>query len=150
MQLNSSPINTKPFIYQKCGGQNLTPTVGWNNIPDQTKSLAIVLHDPDAPVKNGWIHWIVYNIPPNVYQLKSNHQSIELPEGSIVAKNSYGEYGYGGPCPPPGKLHHYNLFLYALDSKLSLTYKDSPFQLLDEIQKHKIAETVLTSTYQRE
>ena len=93
-----------------CSGQNLAPTLHWYNVPAGTKSFAFTITDVDAPVADGFHHWIVYNIPGNVTTLQG-HGSNPYSEGT----NDYGLIGYGGPCPPPdGQVHHYIFTVYAL------------------------------------
>jgi Raf kinase inhibitor-like YbhB/YbcL family protein len=93
-----------------CSGQNLAPTLHWFNVPSGTKSFAFIITDVDAPVADGFHHWIVYNIPRQVTSLRG-HGSNPYSEGT----NDYGTVGYGGPCPPPdGQVHHYIFTVYAL------------------------------------
>jgi Raf kinase inhibitor-like YbhB/YbcL family protein len=93
-----------------CSGQNLAPTLHWYNVPSGTKSFAFIITDVDAPVADGFHHWIVYNIPRQVTTL-AGHGSNPFSEGT----NDYGTVGYGGPCPPPdGQVHHYVFTVYAL------------------------------------
>ncbi len=93
-----------------CSGQNLAPTLHWYNVPAGTKSFAFTITDVDAPVADGFHHWIVYNIPRRVTTLYG-HGSNPFSEGT----NDYGTVGYGGPCPPPdGQVHHYIFTVYAL------------------------------------
>jgi Raf kinase inhibitor-like YbhB/YbcL family protein len=93
-----------------CSGQNLAPTLHWYNVPAGTKSFAFTITDVDAPVADGFHHWIVYNIPRQVTTLRG-HGSNPFSEGT----NDYGTVGYGGPCPPPdGQIHHYVFTVYAL------------------------------------
>jgi phosphatidylethanolamine-binding protein (PEBP) family uncharacterized protein len=83
-----------------CQGGNLSPALSWSQAPKGTQSFALLVHDPDAPTGSGWWHWLVYNIPANVT--------------SLAGGADFGSSGYGGPCPPPGKPHHYFFRLYAL------------------------------------
>lgn len=93
-----------------CSGQNLAPTLHWYNVPAGTKSFAFTITDVDAPVADGFHHWIVYNIPRQVTTLHG-HGSNPFSEGT----NDFGTVGYGGPCPPPdGQVHHYVFTVYAL------------------------------------
>ena len=155
LKLSADPVGSpsKKHVYKACSGSNLSPYVSWSTPPKGTKSLALVLHDSDAPVPGGWIHWIIYNIPPTVLEIKGQKagEEIKIPDGAVVAKNSFGEIGYGGPCPPPGKLHHYNLHLFALPSLLpkSDAYDQQPNSLFQTIQNAAIATSKVTSTYQR-
>ncbi len=93
-----------------CSGRNLAPTLIWRNVPTGTQGFAFTINDVDAPVAGGFHHWIVYNIPANVHELRG-HGDNPYSEGT----NSYGTIGYGGPCPPPdGQIHHYIMTVYAL------------------------------------
>lgn len=100
-----------------CTGGNISPTLSWRNAPAGTKSFALLVHDPDAPTGSGWWHWVVYNIPASASSLPAGagdpHKQL-MPPGVVQARTDFGTPGYGGPCPPPGKPHHYYFRLYAL------------------------------------
>jgi Raf kinase inhibitor-like YbhB/YbcL family protein len=100
-----------------CKGGNVSPELSWSNTPAGTKSFALLMHDPDAPTGSGWWHWLVYNIPATTSSLPAGAGDAPkgaLPAGAMQARTDFGTPGYGGPCPPPGKPHHYHFFLYAL------------------------------------
>ena len=100
-----------------CQGGNLSPALSWSNAPKGTQSFALLVHDPDAPTGSGWWHWLIYNIPANVTSLAAGAGDPKkglLPAGTVQGRTDYGTPGYGGPCPPPGKPHHYFFRLYAL------------------------------------
>ena len=100
-----------------CAGGNVSPALSWSNPPAGTKSFALLVHDPDAPTGNGWWHWVVYDIPPEVTSLPAGAGDPAkglMPPGAEQGKSDFGTPGYGGPCPPPGKPHHYYFRLYAL------------------------------------
>jgi Raf kinase inhibitor-like YbhB/YbcL family protein len=100
-----------------CQGGNVSPALSWSNPPAGTQSFALMVHDPDAPTGSGWWHWIVYNIPATTTSLPAGAggaQSTSLPAGAVQGRTDFGTSGYGGPCPPPGKPHHYYFRLYAL------------------------------------
>jgi len=143
------PFNTSDYLHPNCGGSNKIPVITWSNVPASAKSLALILHDPDAPVQGGWIHWIVFNIPPSSLSVFGNQSNLTFPPGTLVSKNSYGNYGYGGPCPPPGKIHHYNLGLYALDTTFPAMLQEDPSELMRQIQRHAIEKTGATKVYSR-
>ena len=107
-----------------CQGGNLSPALSWSNAPKGTQSFALLVHDPDAPTGSGWWHWLIYNIPANVTSLAAGAGDPKkglLPAGTVQGRTDYGTQGYGGPCPPPGKPHHYFFRLYALKvAKLDL------------------------------
>ena len=104
-----------------CKGGNVSPALSWSNPPAGTRSFALLMHDPDAPTGSGWWHWVVYNIPAGVISLPAgagagagDPQKGVLPAGAVQGRTDFGAPGYGGPCPPPGRPHHYYLRLYAL------------------------------------
>jgi Raf kinase inhibitor-like YbhB/YbcL family protein len=100
-----------------CKGQNISPALSWSNPPAGTKSFALMVHDPDAPTGSGWWHWIAYNIPADATSLPAGAGDPKkhlMPAAIVQARTDFGTPGYGGPCPPPGKPHHYYFRLYAL------------------------------------
>jgi Raf kinase inhibitor-like YbhB/YbcL family protein len=107
-------------VYDKCGGQNVSPALRWHGAPAGTQSFALTMFDPDARSGAGWWHWLVYDIPGGNTSLASGagsgaHPSI--PSGALQGRNDFGEAAYDGPCPPKGdKPHHYVFTLYALRS----------------------------------
>jgi Raf kinase inhibitor-like YbhB/YbcL family protein len=135
------PIRT---VYSQCGGPNTSPELHWKGAPKGTRSFAIVAHDPDAPAPGGWYHWVVYNLPASTHQLV---EGAALPANE-QGKSSFGSAGYGGPCPPPGKVHHYNFTIYALNvSTLRGGDFDGP-ALERAVKSHTIAKTTLTGLYE--
>jgi Raf kinase inhibitor-like YbhB/YbcL family protein len=108
------PVSSEggPAATTGCSGSNLAPTLKWSNVPTGTLSFAFVITDMDAPIADGFHHWIVYNIPATVTTL-AGHGSNPYSEGT----NDYGFVGYGGPCPPAdGQVHHYIFTMYALNT----------------------------------
>ena len=100
-----------------CNGGNVSPALAWSNAPAGTQSFALLVHDPDAPTGSGWWHWILYNIPAGTSALPAGAGDAKkglLPAGAVQGRTDFGTVGYGGPCPPPGKPHHYHFRLYAL------------------------------------
>jgi Raf kinase inhibitor-like YbhB/YbcL family protein len=109
------------FVYQGfgCHGDNVSPALSWSGAPADTKSYALLVHDPDAPTGGaGWWHWIVYNIPAtasSIAQGAGTADGAKLPKGAVQGKTDFGSMGWGGPCPPEGHgKHHYQFTLYAL------------------------------------
>jgi len=101
-----------------CRGSDKSPPLVWSGIPQGTKSLALIVQDPDAPGRT-FIHWVAFNIPADSKGLDSGIPNrAEIPSGGIQGKNSFGRIGYGGPCPPSGPAHHYHFRLFALDETL--------------------------------
>jgi Raf kinase inhibitor-like YbhB/YbcL family protein len=134
-----------------CEGPDTSPPIGWSGAPDGTKSLALIVDDPDAPdpakPQRVYVHWVVYNIPPDSKGFGEDASNKGLPSGAQVGKNDWDKTQYGGPCPPIGR-HRYFFKLYALDTTLSLsspTKKD----LESAIQGHVLADAVLMGTYQK-
>lgn len=100
-----------------CSGGNVSPGLAWKDAPAGTKSFTVTMYDPDAPTGSGWWHWVVYNIPAGTSALAAGAGDARknlLPAGAVQGRTDFGTAGYGGPCPPPGKPHHYHFTLYAL------------------------------------
>jgi Raf kinase inhibitor-like YbhB/YbcL family protein len=98
-----------------CTGKNVSPAISWSGAPKDTKSFAVSMYDPDAPTGSGFWHWWIANIPASVTSLpKGAGGGAGLPEGAVQPKNDFSLAGYGGPCPPKGKPHHYIITIYAL------------------------------------
>lgn len=119
-----------------CKGENISPELVIENVSPLTKSLAIIIDDPDAPMvppAGGWVHLVMWNIDPNTQSIPENL----TPKGAVVGKNDFGQNNYGGPCPPSGT-HRYFFKLFALDAKLSLTsFMEKP-ELLKAMEGHII------------
>ena len=98
-----------------CDSANISPPLSWTGFPEKTKSFAIIMYDPDAPMGT-WVHWVIYNIPGSVSSLEEKNSGAQI--NAIEGLNSWEEKGYNGPCPPGGT-HHYNFKLYALDRTLT-------------------------------
>ncbi|MBU4009844.1 MAG: YbhB/YbcL family Raf kinase inhibitor-like protein [Proteobacteria bacterium] len=142
------------FLGFGCTGKNISPALSWKDAPADTKSFAITVYDPDAPTGSGWWHWIIFNIPATVNDLKENagNPSLKLtPEGSIQSITDYGKPGFGGACPPEGdKPHRYIFTLYALDmEKLPLDANASGAMVGFYLNQHALAKATLTAYYSR-
>ena len=97
-----------------CDGEDVSPALSWNEAPAGTKSFALLADDPDAPVGN-WNHWTLWNAPAESRGLPEGTRKVaQLPDGTQQGSNDFRKVGYNGPCPPPGKPHHYYFRLYAL------------------------------------
>ncbi|MFO8130237.1 MAG: YbhB/YbcL family Raf kinase inhibitor-like protein [Bacteroidales bacterium] len=132
-----------------CDGKDLSPELRWEGGPENAKSYALIMDDPDAP-GGIFTHWIVYNIPPTERFLKKFMPvSKELGNGAKQEKNDFGNTGYGGPCPPPGEKHRYYFRLYALDTELSQRELLTRNSLNDELEKHTIDQAEYMGRYQR-
>lgn len=144
MHVESSAFKHSQPIPRKytCEGEDVSPPLTFNNLPPGTKSLALVVDDPDAP-RGTFDHWIVWNIPPT---------KVLLEEGGKVSKqgkNHFGELRYRGPCPPPGKPHRYFFKVYALDTVIDLEQGSSKEQLEEAMEGHVLSRAELVGTYQR-
>ena len=128
-----------------CVGEGGSPPLEWRKIPEGTRSLALILDDPDAP-SGLFVHWVLYNLPPNMNGLPENYSP---GDGVHSGRNSLGQTGYSGPCPPGGETHHYYFRLYALDKTLELTSGATRAQVIDALQGHVLAETELIGLYGR-
>ena len=149
-RLFSSAFKEGEFIPAKftCDGPNISPPLNWINIPEKTKSLALICDDPDAPVGD-WVHWVVYNIPPTTTELKEEASSDkELPHGTCEGINDFRKNNYGGPCPPSG-IHRYFFTLYALDTLLQCKTGFTKNLLLEAMSGHILAEASLIGKYKR-
>lgn len=104
------------FVCPQQGGQGISPALNWTGAPAGTKSFAITIHDPDAPAPGGFWHWLVADIPGAATGIAQGADSNggRLPAGAVGLPNGSGKPGYAGPCPPPAKVHHYQITLYAL------------------------------------
>ena len=105
-----------------CEGRDISPPLTWSGIPRGTKSLVLIVEDPDAPdpkaPKTIWVHWLLYNIPPSASGLPEGVKADALPHGTVAGLNDWKRPVYGGPCPPVGR-HRYFHRLYALDTVLA-------------------------------
>ena len=131
-----------------CDGQDVSPALAWSGAPVDTKSLALISDDPDAPMGT-WVHWVVYNLPASTRQLpESFPKDKELKDGTRQGTTDFGRIGYGGPCPPSGT-HRYFFKLYALDVVLSLSPGATKAAVESAIQGHILAQIQLMGTYHR-
>ena len=103
-------------IYNGFGlsGGNKSPQLHFDEVPDGTKSFAVICHDPDAPTSGGFYHWVMFNIPGSTRMLEEGEGAAGVLPHATLGHTDYGETQYGGPCPPPGPAHHYNFTVYAL------------------------------------
>lgn len=150
MELTGDAFKNNDMIPRKytCDGENISPPLKLNKIPEKTSSLALIVDDPDAPVGT-FVHWVMYNIPANTTKFNEGiPDREELPDGSIQGKNDFGKIGYGGPCPPGGT-HRYFFKLYALDDNLNLSPGATKQQLEKTMNGHIIEMTELIGLYKR-
>jgi Raf kinase inhibitor-like YbhB/YbcL family protein len=131
-----------------CDGEDISPPLQWIGSPEGTQSFALIMDDPDAP-GGTWVHWVLYNIPPETRALTENILAEPtLADGSMHGENSRGRTDYGGPCPPGGT-HRYFFKLYALDILLEASPDIDASDLLNLMEGHILAETQLMGVYSR-
>lgn len=128
-----------------CDGANINPELQIENVPENAKSLALIMHDPDAPMPGGFTHWVAWGIPPKTGLIKQE----SVPAGSMEGLNGAKKRGYTGPCPPSGT-HHYEFHLYALDAKLDLPAATGKKELETAMEGHIVMQTELVGLYKRE
>jgi Raf kinase inhibitor-like YbhB/YbcL family protein len=132
-----------------CEGEDLSPPLAWTGVPAGTRSLALLLDDPDAPMGT-WTHWVLWALPPSATGLPEGVPKDSTLAGGIrQGKNSWPRTGYNGPCPPPGKPHRYYFKLYALDTDPTLTDNTNKGTLESAIKDHILAQAQLLGTYSR-
>jgi Raf kinase inhibitor-like YbhB/YbcL family protein len=137
-----------PVVYT-CDGSDISPPLSWGPVPQGTAGIAILVTDPDAP-GGIFIHWVAYNIPPGTCGIPAGAPGRNvLPSGSVQGMNDMGRQGYGGPCPPKGKPHHYHFMVYALDSTINLTGKRDGRMLEEALTGHILAQGGLVGLYRR-
>ena len=134
-----------------CDGDDISPPLSWSGVPTGTRSLALIVDDPDAPnpaaPKITWVHWVVYNLPPEVGGLAEAMDETTLPSGARQGSNDWKRNAFGGPCPPIGR-HRYFHKLYALDCLLDDLRPANKAGLERAMQGHILAQATLIGTYQ--
>ncbi|MGC8602525.1 MAG: YbhB/YbcL family Raf kinase inhibitor-like protein [Desulfomonilaceae bacterium] len=136
-----------PKVYT-CDGQNISPPLSWSGVPTQTKSIALIMDDPDAP-RGTWVHWVLFNIPPDTKDLpEKTPLGPSLANGARQGMNSWPKLGYGGPCPPSG-IHRYYFKIYALDLVLPQQTGMTKAQLIKAMEGHILAQGQLMGKYTR-
>ena len=152
-------LTSKSFLHNAeippnytCDGKDISPELSWTKIPDGTRSLVLIVDDPDAPdpaePKMTWVHWILYNIPADTNGLSEDVQTKEFPPGTLQGINDWQRTGYGGPCPPIGN-HRYFHKLYALDVLLPNLRHPTKVILEKAMEGHIIDHAELIGLYQR-
>jgi len=132
-----------------CDGANISPPLQWSGLPAGTKTVALIVDDPDAPAKT-WVHWVIYDLPANTTQLPENIKSQEnLAGGGKQGTNDFKKIGYGGPCPPSGT-HRYFFKLYAVDIETSRGPGATKDELLKTMEGHVLAQGELVGKYTRQ
>ena len=154
MTLRSSAFTSDGKIPSKytCEGGDMAPPLEWESVPEKTRSLVLIVDDPDAPdpraPKMTWVHWVLYNIPPSAAGLPEGATGEDLPQGTEEGLNDWKRTGYGGPCPPIGR-HRYFHKLYALDTVLEGMNRPTKADLEAAMKNHVIAKTELIGTYEK-
>lgn len=140
----------EPIPKQYTGlGKDISPPLEWKGVPEKTRSLALVVEDPDAPA-GIWTHWLVYGLSGSLQGLAEDQpKSQYLPGGARQGLNDFGRLGYGGPLPPPGPPHRYYFRLYALDCDLDLQPGARRKDVLRALEGHVLAEGVWMGTFRR-
>lgn len=136
-----------------CEGPDLSPPLEWTGVPAGTRSLALIVDDPDAPdpraPKLTWVHWVLYNLPPPASGLPEGVAAAALPTGTLQGLNDWKRIGYGGPCPPIGR-HRYFHKLYALDTLLTDLRSPTKAELEAAMRGHFLAQAELLGTYEKQ
>ncbi len=142
-------IDSPAFVHEQpipskysCQGEDINPPLHIDEVPKGTKTLVLIMDDPDAPMGT-WNHWIMWNIPP-----KSQIEENSVPKGAVQGKNSWNRNDYGGPCPPSGT-HRYYFRLYALDKTLDLPPSAGKKDVETAMKGHILAEAVLMGTFKK-
>lgn len=151
LNLGDLAIESPAFEHHKripddhtCEGTDTSPELRWSSVPDGTRELVLICHDPDAPLTHGFTHWVLYGIPPAATGLAAGEASYSS------GRNDFGSEGYGGPAPPPGHgTHHYYFHLYALDAEMGLAPGLTRGEVLDRIDDHIIEQARVVGTYSR-
>jgi Raf kinase inhibitor-like YbhB/YbcL family protein len=140
---------TIPVQYT-CDGNNVSPPLHWDSVPEDAQSLALVCEDPDAPA-GVFVHWLIFNFPPIVSNLPEALPTTGtlVESGASQGRNDFNNIGYDGPCPPPGNLHRYYFRLYALDTRLRLPKGATKYELARAMEGHILATGQLMGTYKR-
>jgi len=153
MQISSPAFTANQAIPKQytCDGKDISPALHWTGVPDKTRSLALIVDDPDAPdpaaPRMTWVHWVLYNLPVASTGLAEAITAGQLPDGTAEGINDWKRTGYGGPCPPIGR-HRYFFRLYALDAVLPNLHQPTKTKLLQSMQGHVVAEAELIGTYE--
>lgn len=149
MKVSSSAFSQEGKIPQQftCEGQDVSPDLSWTDVPKETQSFALILHDPDAPSPNGFVHWVIYDIPASLVHIeRSLPKNASVPEVGSQGRNDSGRVGYMGPCPPSGS-HRYFFRLYALRAALALAPGATYKEVIAAMQGKIIEQAELMGTY---
>ncbi len=150
MELTSTSFKNGEFIPRKytCDGNDISPPLNWDKVPEGTKSFAFISDDPDAPMGT-WVHWVFYNLPPDLRSLQEGIPlDRQLKDGAMQGMTDFKRPGYGGPCPPGG-VHRYFFKLYALDSLLNLKPGATKSEVTKAMHGHILSQCELMGKYRR-
>lgn len=135
-----------------CDGSDINPPLEWHGVSDAAKSLVIIVDDPDAPdpraPKMTWVHWVLFNLPPNTAGLPEGATSGDLPAGTQAGLNDWKRTRFGGPCPPVGR-HRYFFKLYVLDTLLAFSEVPDKAAVVSAMQGHVLQSAELIGMYER-
>lgn len=151
IKLTSSAFEEGGMIPAKytCDGEDISPPLSWENLPEGTKSIAIICDDPDAPIGT-FVHWVLYNLPPETKKLEENVPVTDkLDNGAGQGMTDFGKAGYGGPCPPSGT-HRYFFKIYALDTEIENGNVTNKENLLSAMEGHILSQGQLIGKYKRQ
>jgi len=154
MNISSVSFDHEAEIPRKftCDSDDVSPPLRWSGVPEDAKSLALIVDDPDAPdpeaPKMVWVHWVLYNLPADSQGLAEAVTAAALPPGTLEGTNDWKRTGYGGPCPPIGR-HRYFFKLYALDTLLPDLASPTKADLEQAMRGHVLAEAVVMGTYEK-
>ena len=145
LQITSPAFPHNGMIPSKftCDGADVSPPLWIGNIPEKTRTLALIVDDPDAPAGT-WVHWVVWGILPGTSGIPED----SIPQGAIQGENDFGKQRYGGPCPPSGT-HRYFFKLYALDAHLAVHSGATKARIEEAMKGHVLAQAELIGLYRR-
>ncbi len=158
LTLTSDDFEAGQVIPTACTGEgdDRSPQLAWDQVPDAVREFALICDDPDAPTATPWVHWVIYGLAADLRALPANlptDRTITSPVAALQGRNSWPSgqtVGYRGPLPPPGHgVHHYHFKLYALDARLDLKPGLTKDELLKAMQGHIVATGELVGTYER-
>ncbi len=151
LNVTSTAFKNEGMIPAKytCDGEDISPPLSWQAVPEGTQSIALIADDPDAPMGT-WVHWVAWNIPAEQDGLDENiAKKPKLDNGTLQGITNFGTHGYGGPCPPSGT-HRYYFKIYALDTKLDVAGDSTKADLLNAMEGHILAQGQIMGKYKRQ
>jgi hypothetical protein len=132
-----------------CDRAEVSPPLRWIGVPEGTKSFVVIAEDPDVPA-GSWVQWVLYDLPASAGGVRQKMPASEwLPDGAKQGVNEFGKVGYSGPCPPPGKVHHYWFRVYALDAPTHLGPQATKARVYRAMRPHILRVSEVMGTYER-